>query len=154
MIVPSDTIKRFYAKIDKSNPNGCWEWTASKNASGYGLMYIKGRKYRAHRISCYIHNLGLKPRLVVLHTCDNPCCVNPDHLRPGTQQENVQDMIAKGRGVLVQRGERNMSSKLRRMDIKPIRKSSESNRQLAQRYGVNPSTISRIKCGLIWAHIN
>ena len=89
-------IRNFWCKVDKGDGDGCWEWTGATQSKGYGSFSINGKTYNAHRISFAIHN-GYMPTLNVLHSCDNRKCVRPDHLREGTQLENVQDMIERGR---------------------------------------------------------
>jgi HNH endonuclease len=95
------TLERFLNKIDKTtNPNGCWEWTASKTKAGYGIyQWSKNgqKQYFAHRYSIE-HLSGLDPTgMYVCHTCDNPGCVNPAHLFLGTAKDNMDDKVAKGR---------------------------------------------------------
>ena len=95
---PRPLIDRFFEKIIKTNT--CWIWNGPKNKGGYGF-FSKGRridgKILAHRYSFEIHN-KIKPNsLYVLHKCDNPPCVNPDHLYLGTQVENMSDAAIRGR---------------------------------------------------------
>lgn len=85
----------------RATDTGCWEWTATRNRQGYGVvgLAIKGRPagVPAHRLQ-WMHRQGEIPDgHVVMHTCDNPACINPDHLRLGTQADNLADMRAKGR---------------------------------------------------------
>ena len=89
--------KRFYSNIE-STPTGCWEWTRTRLPKGYGLFRVLGQKY-AHRVSFMIHKMPVPNfnKLHVLHKCDNPPCVNPDHLMVGTNLDNVRDCVAKGR---------------------------------------------------------
>ena len=88
------TLARFFSKFQKSE--GCWNWQGSKNDAGYGLL---GHKY-AHRMAWQISNNQLIPKkMVICHHCDNPSCVNPNHLFIGTQKDNMQDMIKKNRQI-------------------------------------------------------
>lgn len=83
---------RFWPKVDKKD-NGCWEWTGCKVKGGYGRYCIKNVMYLSHRVvmNCF------DPNIVVCHKCDNPPCVNPDHLFLGTNKDNTQDCVKKGR---------------------------------------------------------
>jgi hypothetical protein len=90
---PEDVFDTRY----KIMPSGCWEWIGSKNDFGYGLLLIDKVQIRAHRYS-YERSKGPIPRgLVIMHSCDNPPCVNPDHLSLGTRLENNRDAAHKGR---------------------------------------------------------
>ena len=95
----TDPIKRFWSKVDKTDD--CWLWTCMLDRDGYGLFGTwdnnRGKQWRAHRYAKLITD-GLDPaKPVVMHTCDNPRCVNPDHLVNGTVQENNLDKQKKGR---------------------------------------------------------
>ena len=88
---------RFWEKVYKS---ACWNWTGSLNEKGYGLFRIGGRKgkaEKAHRVSWEMFNGPIPENLHVLHLCDNRKCVNPEHLFLGTHQDNMKDMMTKGR---------------------------------------------------------
>jgi hypothetical protein len=113
------TYRRFLAKVQQSS--GCWEWTAVKNRDGYGRLRVNGRMVLAHRLA-YTYFIGEIPEgMVLLHTCNNPGCVNPEHLRVGTQAENVAHCIASGRRA---RGERYGFAKLTMEDVVLIRTAS------------------------------
>jgi hypothetical protein len=91
-------IARFMAKVSKpTNPEACWLWTAAKDHNGYGTLKIAGRNVGAHRLSFEIHKGPIPPDQIICHRCDNPTCVNPEHLFSGTTQDNVDDKMNKGR---------------------------------------------------------
>ena len=91
----SNPTTRFFSKVLITDD--CWLWQGGMDADGYGLFQLDGKQWRAHRYSQHIHN-GLDNALpVVMHTCDNPRCVNPNHLVNGTVQQNSLDKISKGR---------------------------------------------------------
>ena len=96
MITDQKTIERFLRKVRKTPI--CWEWTATKNSDGYGKFSIQGKQPGAHRVSYLIFVADIPLGLFVLHSCDNPGCVNPAHLSLGTNQDNMNDMTVKGRG--------------------------------------------------------
>lgn len=91
--------ERILERVIKTN--SCWEWTGPKDKDGYGMLAVieNGRRVtrRAHRLSFREWSGNLPPQLFVLHSCDNPSCVNPDHLRLGTPQDNANDKMARGR---------------------------------------------------------
>lgn len=89
-------IKRFWEKVDKQHPSKCWKWTGCISAR-YGLFWVFGRKYKAHRVSWMIENGAIPEGLWILHKCDNPPCVNPNHLFSGNRSENMLDAARKGR---------------------------------------------------------
>ena len=101
LTIKEKTIHRFWAKVDTSGE--CWNWIGAINTNGYGRFRLFGIPTSAHRAS-FIINYGSIPELdewhgmCVLHKCDNKCCVNPEHLFLGTQQDNIIDMYSKGRG--------------------------------------------------------
>jgi hypothetical protein len=140
---------RFWAKVNKKGPEDCWEWKASKRSKGYGQLTVNGERWSAHRFS-YKLNVSDPGKYCVCHKCDNPGCVNPNHLFLGTSLENTTDMIAKGRKPL---GENHNSSKLTNRDIYDIRKSALKQSELAKIYGMDQSQISNIINHKQWKHI-
>ena len=91
-------LDKLLDKIIINQNTNCWEWQASKNNLGYGLIRDEKRMRTAHRVS-YEEHIGKIPiGMCVCHTCDNPSCINPKHLWLGTRKQNTQDMLNKGRG--------------------------------------------------------
>lgn len=88
---------RFWAKVDIRGEDECWEWTATKTLKEYGRIRIGGKFSLSHRVSFVIAHSEIPIGMFVCHSCDNPSCVNPAHLWIGTNYDNVQDMIRKGR---------------------------------------------------------
>lgn len=147
---------KFFAKVNKLD-NGCWEWLGCVGLDGYGLLKRRGiskNALAAHRYSWYLHKGHLSSKSIC-HTCDNRLCVNPGHLFEGTHEDNMRDMVDKGRSVRcgrVQLGSLNSNSKLTEEDVKVILGSSPSktNKELGVIFGVSHSTISSIRLGKTW----
>ncbi len=90
--------ERFFSKVEQpAYGSSCWLWTAAKCSSGYGNFFFEGRVQQAHRASWLMFNGAIPDSLFVLHRCDNPACVNPDHFFLGDHQANADDKMAKGR---------------------------------------------------------
>lgn len=154
---------RFWANVQIAEGDACWLWRAGKNGVGYGRMRFNGRGDRAHRVS-YQLTFGVIPEgLFVLHKCDTPACVRPDHLFLGTQAQNLGDMVTKGRhGTLrkpesVPRGDRHWASKLTEEAVRAIRADHRAGlgtcREFASKLGVHVATIDRVLRGKSWRHI-
>lgn len=141
MAIKDDLMKR----IVINSRNGCWEIQGYLDKDGYGEVSGK----RAHRVA-YESFVGEIPKgLNVCHRCDNRKCCNPDHLFVGTQKENIADMIKKGRKDS-RFGEKNTQNKLSQKQVFDIYKSTETQRTIARKYGIDQSTVSNIKTGKLW----
>lgn len=97
-------VIRFWSKVDKAG-EGCWLWQGTMLKQDYSCFKIAGKMYKAHRVA-YTHAKGDIPTgLILCHSCDNPCCVRPDHRFPGTYKDNIQDAKSKGRIAAGERSE-------------------------------------------------
>ena len=145
------TEERFWAKVNKDAPNGCWLWTACIVSGGYGIFRFEDRGQAAHRIAWKLLIGPIPNGLQICHNCpggDNPACVNPDHLFLGTQKDNIQDCIAKGRWNPPKIfGESNPNHKLSIPDVTLIRELASqgiSFREIGRRFGVTHGTVGGI----------
>lgn len=150
-------MEGFWAQVDKSGE--CWVWTGSRTSFGHGTFYPRDGgpvRINAHRRSWEMHFGAIPEGLFVLHHCDNPPCVRPDHLFLGTQADNMQDALSKGRydRTLRARGEQNGQARLTADDVRAIRVELSKGRtsySIAPDFGVNPATIWRIAIGQTWS---
>lgn len=156
--------ERFYSRFERDAKTKCWNWTGPLTAGGYGFIsgllngkrYVPaGRNMLAHRVSWIIHNGDIPDAdaahgTVVMHLCDNPRCVNPEHLRLGLQSDNVRDMEAKGRHVVGEFQKRtgvghHRSSIREQSVIDLICSTVGKTKELADQFGIDVSTIKRIR---------
>lgn len=137
--------------------NGCWIWVGSKR-NGYGRLIVGSRSdgsrhsETAHRYSWLVFKGEIPAGLFVCHHCDNPACVNPEHLFIGTRQDNTDDREQKNRNNHVV-GEHTPTARLTEQQVIDIRNSNKSSRELGKLYGVNKSSILNIKNRKSWKHI-
>lgn len=95
----ANTIAAFNAKYVKDKETGCWLWKGYTDPKGYGIFSLRGKQYRAHRFNYERYNGKIDNQLYVCHHCDVRNCVNPSHLFLGTQDDNMKDMVKKGRSI-------------------------------------------------------
>lgn len=143
----------FLDRIDKSG--SCWMWTGYRDKNGYGHLTVDNINRTAHRYSWELVNGSIPDGLFVCHKCDNPSCVNPDHLFLGTQADNVKDCHDKGRssgGSMP--GETNPSSKITEDQAKSIFVERNRNRKslgsIARQYGITEQMVWLIAKGKKW----
>jgi HNH endonuclease len=166
------TREEFLAAVDRTGE--CWVWMRARAGSGYGRVRWNGRDERAHRVAWLLANGPVPEGLCVLHRCDNPPCVRPDHLFLGTKADNAQDCARKGRNSSVVHpeahragikrwltehperhasGERNGAAKLTAQQAAEIRslRGQVSQRELARRFGVSKAAIYYVQIGRNWS---
>lgn len=154
---------------------GCWGWSGKLDSYGRAFLMI-GSKADGSRKNCRAARLSyeefvgpIHEGLCVLHTCDNPSCINPEHLFLGTQADNMADKVAKGRQAkgknhgwaknpdAIPRGSKASRSKLTEEDIRLIRREYDgggiSQRALADRYGVSQRAVWAVLAGVTWGHV-
>lgn len=150
---------RFWSKVNKnSSPTGCWMWEGA--IVKYGVIDIGGNQRLAHRVSWEL-TYGEIPEgegyhgTCVCHRCDNPLCVNPEHLFLGSIADNMKDRNNKNRQA---KGERSGPSKLKEIQVKEIRRlyklGGETCRTLANKFGVSNSLVKQIVRGTAWSYLN
>ena len=146
--------------IDRVHPKGCWEWIATRNDDGYGKFFIrKGVPRYAHRVIWEWLNGPIPDGKRILHECDNPPCVRPDHLFIGNQHSNMQDMARKGRGWVQKYPERRaILSHLTKSDVIEMRRLHKvegvSFARLAKMFGLaGKGAAWKIVKGITWSHV-
>jgi hypothetical protein len=155
--------ERFWTHVDTSGGLlGCWIWTGTLNAFGYGVLG-RGRRGEgnvlAHRYTLELDRRPVPEGADTLHHCDNRRCVNPAHLSSGSRLDNVRDMMTKGRHAAQKgkayaaRGEAHPMARLTAEEVRAIRASSASSRDLAARYSTTPEYIGCIRRREVWASI-
>ena len=188
IVLTERDVERFYSKAVKSSgENSCWSWNGNIDKKGYPEFrfchYGKSGKYRANRVSFFIHYNEDPGTALVCHTCDNPKCVNPKHLFLGTHKDNYADMANKGRNIkgdlhwtkkqpekvrrgadcnLVElakkrRGELNPKSKLTESAVKSIRQMYAAGladqRDLARKFNISQASVWAVVNKITWKHI-
>lgn len=131
--------QRFWSRVQKTE--GCWNWTGALVAGRYGNSTWKNKPSLAHRASWEMHHGDIPEGLNVCHHCDNGKCVRPDHLFLGTQKDNVQDMIKKGR---------HHTRILSKDQVREIRTSTKPRQELSDTFKVSIRAIADIQTGRVW----
>lgn len=148
--VAVDPLIRFHKNYIINQDTNCWDWQGTKDRCGYGRMSIKKRYISAHRFSYETFNGHLINGLVIAHNCNNPSCVNPEHLRQDTMRSNMLDM------TYIKSHPKQILSVDEVIQIKKELKFPYYGQQkdLAHFYKVSTATISEIKTGRKWSHIS
>lgn len=140
-----EVSQNFLGHVEKTD--GCWLWTGCRDKDGYGHFAMNGATVKAHRASYILANGPITEGLHILHSCDNPSCVRPDHLYAGTRSQNMQDMVNRNRRMDLG-GESNGNARLSNRDAEEVRKiyatGNFTQQMLAVKFNVSPATISNI----------
>lgn len=156
------TIARFWSRVDRSGPTlreelgQCWICTSAKDKDGYARIYsnMKHNNVCAHRLAWEIIRGAIPENMLVLHKCDNPACVRPEHLFLGSQAENMNDKTTKVRQA---RGERHGMSVIGPDDVREIRRlegTGLTQSEIASRFGLQQTQVWRILRGKSWRHVS
>lgn len=143
---------RLETKIQPEPNSGCWLWLGGVDLDDYGVAWDSElkRDARAHRLVYEILVAPIPKGMKLLHQCDTPCCVNPDHMFIGTTADNNADCKAKGRNA---QGVRHPMNKLSTDQVLAIRRDPASTRKIAAKLGVSQSLVSHIKTRRLWKHL-
>ena len=145
--------ERFFRYAEKSD--GCWNWSGYKDKDGYGTITVKGKNgkngpIRAHRFSLMVHGREVQNDDLVLHRCNNPSCVNPDHLYIGDHKQNMQDRID-FRGDW--KGEKHFNAKITEETVMAILAFDGPAYKAAEQYEISASQARNIRRGAQWRHV-
>ncbi len=147
-----EILERFESKFNKTDK--CWNWQKYKDSDGYGTFYMDKKFISAHRASYILYKGPILKDLLVLHSCDNRACVNPDHLWLGTAKDNSDDMVSKNRQT---KGSNCHDSKLTEKQVLEIREKYTGKRgdltNLGKEYGIGKGRVFKIIKRLTWKHI-
>lgn len=138
-----------------SKSAGCWEWTGFRDSKGYGRINIGDTPALAHRVSWEVFRSPIPDGMYVLHRCDNPSCMRPEHLFLGDQQMNMDDKMSKKRHRYgVSRGIAHGCSKLTEDQVREIRASVGPSRITAEQYGISGRQVRDIRTLKVWKHLS
>lgn len=145
-------MQRFWSKVRKTDK--CWIWTAGiRNLSGYGQFWFQGRSVLAHRFSFALARGPLPDSDILLHSCDNRLCVNPEHLSIGTHDQNVRQAVERNRTSHGEAHHNHLLTEDQVIEIRQALKQGEFQRAIAERFGISQITVSNIKTEKTWRRV-
>ena len=147
--------QRFLSKYVADPKTGCWNWVAAKDRKGYGQFRVEDSVQLAHRVSWQLFRHIPIGALLVCHSCDNPSCVNPEHLFLGTDKDNMQDAVKKGRidRAKKHRGTECYQTHLTEEHVLSIRNDTRKLKIIASEYGISMGSVGDIRSGRTWKHL-
>lgn len=143
---------KFLANVVK-NESGCWVWSGRPNSSGYGRFTFNKAADTAHRWAYRLFKGEDPGALYVCHSCDNKMCVNPEHLWLGTLQDNIRDMVKKGRQAKGARRHNARLDDVRARAVKELHKIGVPQNEIAAFFGIHKATINDVATGKTWRHV-
>ena len=156
---PEHLAQRLANALDDAQEGSCWEWKRTKNYYGYGTLTVNGKTIFAHRLAYQLGVGDIPTGLQVLHSCDNPSCINPQHLHLGTGSDNMKECYDRGRSKIKPvsfKGESNGSAKLSKKDvvvIKSLIAHGEKQHKVAAEFNISQAQVSNIVLGKGWSHV-
>lgn len=145
-------IDKFWSNVQKGNPDECWIWIGSPSGNGYGQLRFEGVTYRSNVLSYLINKGNIPARMYICHTCDNPICVNPNHLFVGTPSDNAKDRQQKGRGRPMD-GENNSNNRFTKESIIQMRSMFQKGylcNEIAHIFDTNPEYVRNVVKRKVW----
>lgn len=149
-LTAADAFERNYIPEPMS---GCWLWIGHANPQGYGVAFsrmLRPRSRLAHRLAWELFRGGISEGMCICHRCDNPSCVNPEHLFEGTRRDNAADRARKGRSS---KGEGRYNARLTPEKVLAVRSDEGSDTAVAQRHGITRGHVWKIKQRRLWGHV-
>ncbi len=147
-------VSRFWRLVNAGKPEACWQWLGDVDRNGYGIFFFHGTRRPAHELALSFTTGEVRsPGLDTCHSCDDPRCCNPNHLRFDTRQSNVDDMVRRGRNSV---GSAHPSAKLTEQDVLTIRMrraNGARQKDLARDFGISEGEVQGIVYGLRWKHV-
>ena len=144
------SVSRFWRNVDIAGEGECWEWRGDADQDGYGIFYWHDRRRPAHELALsFTTGERRLPELDTCHSCDNPACCNPSHLRFDTRASNVADMVARGRAGAP--GRKLADEQI--VMMRQRRANGARQKDLADQFGVTDGLVSMIVRGIRWPHV-